>query len=359
MASKKKKNKIIVNEREIELLNKYYEVDNKKRITTMPLHYDKASDLINNKIISKDNYLFDYEELSNINQMIKRIPIMYKININFQIDDYEDYEPEKLMSGFNDALELNQYNLFREKRYKFFKAGILLAIGILVLFIAVFAKLNNWFSNQEQTVAYEVFDIIGWVFIWEMVTVAFLTPSELLVNSTIFKLRVLDVKFLDSENNIVIEESLKDLSKKWRTERKIEFFSKWALLISGISFLVMGSLNIVVNFSNIPFYLEGIEKESQAYIVIIVILLDFLVSILEILGGIAALFRYNGRISLTKISVVFSILISLLSIVLFYAYVSDISKAFQAFAPLLISILYISGLITNQHIYKIRNKDYE
>ena len=88
-----RKNKVIVNKREIDLLNKYYEIDNENRVVTMPLHYEKASDLINNKIISKDNYLFDYEELTAINDMIRRIPVMYKVNIDIQIDDYEDYDP--------------------------------------------------------------------------------------------------------------------------------------------------------------------------------------------------------------------------------------------------------------------------
>ena len=162
MSKKKKKDKFIVNAREIELLNKYYEVDNENRIVTMPLHYDKASDLVNGKIISKDNYLFDYEELTSINDMIKRIPVMYKIKINIDIDDYEDYEPDKLLSGFNDAMELNQFNYEREKKLKFLRASLLLIVGISVLFFVGYGKINHWFgTSQEADIYSEIFDIIG------------------------------------------------------------------------------------------------------------------------------------------------------------------------------------------------------
>ena len=86
--------------KELELLNKYYNVDTKNKNVTMLLHYDKASDLIDNRVISKDNYLFDYDELTSINNRIKRIPFIYSVDIDIQIDDYEDYDPKKMVDGF-------------------------------------------------------------------------------------------------------------------------------------------------------------------------------------------------------------------------------------------------------------------
>ena len=363
MSKKKNKNRIIVNQREIDLLNKYYEIDNENRIVTMPLHYDKASDLINGKIVSKDNYLFDYDELSSINDMIKRVPFMYKININIQIDDYEDYDPDKLLSGFNDAMELNQYNYQRERKNNFLKAGLLLVVGISILFAIAYAKLNGWFGESKAAEVYsEIFDIFGWVFIWECVTVAFLTPSELGVNGNMFKLRVMNVSFYDIENKLLCSEHLGDQAKKWETEKRVEFVSKWSLLISGIGFLamgVMGAISTVTSISDLVAIYNEIETASDVVALVLVVFLEVLIAVIEILGGVSALARYNGRVILRKFSYIFVGLLIIMAIIIAIVNFGTAQYMVSTIATILISILYIFGLISNRIVNstKVENKE--
>ena len=361
MSNKKMKDKFIVNAREIELLNKYYEVDNENRIVTMPLHYDKASDLVNGKIISKDNYLFDYEELTSINDMIKRIPVMYKIKINIDIDDYEDYEPEKLLSGFNDAMELNQFNYEREKKLKFLRASLLLIVGISVLFFVGYGKINHWFgTSQEADIYSEIFDIIGWVFIWETVTIAFLSGSELGVNSNMFKLRVLDVSF-SNDNNVIVTENLQDISSKWHGEIKLEKASKWSLLISGVGFLAMSSISIIGSIPTSINSLMEIRGSSDGngtalgITLMIFILFDVLISVLEILGAVAALAKYMGKRIFTRLSKVFFIfLLLLLAPILVYSFIIG-SVGASYLVTLAIVLLYMFGYVSDYIIERRRN----
>lgn len=360
ISMKNKKEKSIINKREIELLNKYYEIDNENKIVTMPLHYEKASDLINGKIVSKDNYLFDYEELTSINDMIKRVPVMYKVKIDIQIDDYEDYEPEKLLAGFNDALELNQYNFVREGKWKFFKAGILLIVGITVLFFQGYGKLSGWFGSSDSASIYsEIFDIIGWVFIWECVTVAFLTGSELSVSSNMFRLRVLEVSFYDQEK-LLVTENLNEAGKNWETDKRLEKASRLALLFSGVAFIALGSMNLITAFSSYHRFMSEVDFSNIGEAIIIFgifLLIEIVIVAIEVLGGISALFRYLGKTVLRRFSNVFSIILMILlvSIIAFNISSGSYSNIAGYFVSLVVMVIYLFGYITNIIINK--NKD--
>ncbi len=344
---KTKKDKLIVNQREIELLGKYYEVDNENRIVTMPLHYDKASDLINGKIISKDNYLFDYDELTTINNMIKRVPIMYKINIDIQIDDYEDYEPEKLLSGFNDQMELNQFNYIRENKLKFLKAGMLLIVGIFILFVVGYGKINKWFGSSEIADVYsEIFDIFGWVFIWETVTITFLTPSELSVSSNMFKRRVLNVSFSNNEG-VVAQEDLGTKSREWESEKRLERASRWSLLISGIAYLATGSINLVSSVSSLYEILSNLESGISIGSILLIEALGLAIIALEILGGISALCRYMGKRYLKIYSNVFAGITILMAILVLVTSLGSPRMIASSLVTIAISILYLFGYISN------------
>ena len=362
--AKEKKNNVNVKRREIDLLNKYYEIDNEKRIVTMPLHYDKASDLINNKIVSKDNYLFDYDELSSINDMIKRVPVMYKIHIDIQIDDYEDYEPNKLLSGFNDAMELNQFNYERENRLKFLKAGLLLLVGVSILFFIGYAKINGLFGSSERASIYtEIFDIIGWVFIWEMVTVAFLSPSELTVNSNMFRLRVRNVRLLDIEYNELAKESLTEIASKWESERRLEKASRWSLLISGVAFIavaIIGLIDVTTSTYSLIENLSGAEEGTTTSSIIggfiIIELLALALSFIEMFGGIIALFRYAGKRKFIVVGNILSVVLLVLIGLTIGFNISDSISLVRSSVSFIIMILYVFGIISNSVLYNFNDK---
>lgn len=346
----KKKAKIsFEDKKELELLNKYYNVDYDNKIVTMPLHYEKASDLIDSTVISKDNYLFDYSELTMINDRITRIPKLYSVNINIQIDDYEDYEPNKLISGFNDALELNSFNFARERRKKWLYAAILLMVGISILFFVAYGKLNSWFGEGNRGQVFgEVFDIIGWVFIWEMVTISFLTPSELGVNSIMFKTRVKLVSFLDAEDNILASEKTDVIYSRWQNDKALSIASRWALLISGITIILLGIIQAIEAVGTIDSTIAATQSSADGVLFgILVAVFTILETVTLIIAGILNLLLYMRKIRFKIASYIFSGLLFLFLIfnILMIVLSNGAFVTTSNIVTIIMIVLYIFGAV--------------
>ena len=363
---KDKKRNSFEDKKELELLNKYYNVDTENKNVTMLLHYDKANDLIDSRIISKDNYLFDYEELTSINERIKRIPIVYDVDIDIQIDDYEDFEPEKLIDGFNDALELNNYNYGRERRKKWLQAAFVLTVGLTILFITAYGKLNSWFgSGQRGEVFAETIDIFGWVFIWQCVTIAFLTPSELGVSSSLFKRRVKKITFLDKDNKKLCSEETQKFYKNWKNDKKLSIATRWALLISGFSLILLGiirTLEFIGEYNIFDVEIMTQYLNSDENVALFIILLIFYVTQFIVLfsAGILNLALYRRKNVHKKASYVFSTLLLLVLIVDILFFVTDTTGTMSItneIITILMTLFYVAGVfITFREIKKEKYK---
>ena len=252
-------------------------------------------------------------------------------------------------------MELNQYNYQRERRINFLRAGILLIIGMAILFYIAYAKINNWFGTENDISVYaEVFDIVGWVFIWETVTVAFLTPSELGINSNMFRLRVLNVKFLDIFNQVLVEESLANEASKWESEKKLEKVSRFALLFSGVALIALSIFSITTYINTIidipSFYPD--DKSGMAIAYIVSITIATIATIIEFLGGFVALSRYAGRRFLPKFGNLFTILISIILILDIIGSVGSLTVIIRSSAVFVITLVYLFGYISNAIITK-------
>lgn len=102
--------------RQLLLLKKYYEVNEKNKIVTLRFYYDKASDLLNTCTSSFENSIFNDDALENINNAIQSIPAIFRVKIVSDINDYEGYNPKNIIQSFNDILELN--NIVQEDQDK-------------------------------------------------------------------------------------------------------------------------------------------------------------------------------------------------------------------------------------------------
>lgn len=104
---------------------------------------------------------------------------MYKIELNLKVDDYEGYDPHKVIEAFNDTLELNQYKARKNRTHKELSSSILILSGILLLFLMAIGKNYSWFGEGvKEEIITEVIDIAAWVFIWEAVTLIFLQMNS-------------------------------------------------------------------------------------------------------------------------------------------------------------------------------------
>lgn len=288
----KNKNKnLFENKRQIELLEKYYVVDNDKKIINIDLHYPKSSDILLNNEGNINCPLFKNEILETINNSIERTPKDYKVNIIFDIEDYENYKPKQIIESFNDTLELGQYSARRGKQLKNLIASILILVGIILLFFMIIGKNNNWFEEGiKSDIISEVIDIAAWVFIWEAVTMIFLEQPE--QNKFALKIRrkVVQITMLKKGNNEPLYlENTNSIFNNWEGESKIKSVGRNCLLISSSAYLFLALFNI---YSLCKYLLAN---DLTIFTIATLIIFTIISSGVSILAGLGGLFKYIGK----------------------------------------------------------------
>lgn len=288
----KNKNKnLFENKRQIELLEKYYVVDNDKKIINIDLHYPKSSDILLNNEGNINYPLFKNEILETINNSIERTPKDYKVNIIFDIEDYENYKPKQIIESFNDTLELGQYSARRGKQLKNLIASILILVGIILLFFMIIGKNNNWFEEGiKSDIISEVIDIAAWVFIWEAVTMIFLEQPE--QNKFALKIRrkVVQITMLKKGNNEPLYlENTNSIFNNWEGESKIKSVGRNCLLISSLAYLFLALFDI---YSLCKYLLAN---DLTIFTIATLIIFTIISSGVSILAGLGGLFKYIGK----------------------------------------------------------------
>lgn len=288
----KNKNKnLFENKRQIELLEKYYVVDNDKKIINIDLHYPKSSDILLNNEGNINCPLFKNEILETVNNSIERTPKDYKVNIIFDIEDYENYNPKQIIESFNDTLELGQYSARRGKQLKNLIASILILVGIILLFFMIIGKNNNWFEEGiKSDIISEVIDIAAWVFIWEAVTMIFLEQPE--QNKFALKIRrkVVQITMLKKGNNEPLYlENTNSIFNNWEGESKIKSVGRNCLLISSSAYLFLALFDI---YSLCKYLLAN---DLTIFTIATLIIFTIISSGVSILAGLGGLFKYIGK----------------------------------------------------------------
>ena len=279
------------NKRQIELLEKYYNIDNENKIISIDLHYQKVSDILLTNEGNINYFLFKNEIIETVNNAIKRTPRDFKINIVFDIEDYENYNPKQIIESFNDTIELGQYSARRGKQLKNLIASILILVGIILLFFMIIGKNNNWFEEGiKSDIISEVIDIAAWVFIWEAVTMIFLEQPE--QNKFALKIRrkVVQITMLKKGNNEPLYlENTNSIFNNWEGESKIKSVGRNCLLISSSAYLFLALFDI---YSLCKYLLAN---DLTIFTIATLIIFTIISSGVSILAGLGGLFKYIGK----------------------------------------------------------------
>lgn len=299
-----KKLDFIKDERQLELIKKYYDVDIENKIINITLHYDKASDILDITAANKKSPLFLHEPLEKINNLISNAPFGYKLAINFEIDDYEGYDPKNIISSFNDTLELSQYAARKHRQFKQLLSATLVLIGVLLLFFMVVSKNLMWFGNGiKAEIINEVINITAWVFVWEAVTLLFLEHSEevkfaLKIRRGVFQIAM----YKTGDEQPLAKEKALDVFGKWENEGNLKRAGKYFLLISSMALIFMAFYNSFTFMSN----LKNMQNNHIGMFAFITIS----ISITSICAGIGGLAIYVGKKNsrFSRLAKIFSLL---------------------------------------------------
>ncbi len=241
MNKNKIKNLVGVDSRQLELIEKYYYLDREKKLIDVDLNYDSVDDILDKAIGNPMNPQFSKDVLQTIDYIIADIPTGYKVNVNFVLKDYKNYDPKVLMDTFNNTLELRRYSSRKRKLNKHVFSGILIFIGISILLLMIFLKnYSKTFSAIQQDIMTEVLDITAWVFIWEAITLLFLDNGSDTKFAIEIRRKVNQISFYtDKEETPLLCEENKEIFKNWESVSRLKTFSKYLLLVTSIAYLVL------------------------------------------------------------------------------------------------------------------------
>ena len=345
--------------RQVELMKKRFNVDEEKKLVDLTLNYETASEVLITNLDTKVP-TFDRDKFSRIKEIISEFPNDYKVNLDITIQDYEGYKPEEMLEGFNDAVELTIYSGNKDNRIKWLKTIFLMIAGILVLFFIANGIIQSWagISTTAAEVLREVLDISAWVFVWQAVSLAFLTPSEDRIISTTLKYRLNNVILRDKNSKITAKERYSDSYDATAREDKLHLFGRYSLLVSGAAFFALGSVNFLVFLTDIYNAIKTTYEQTgnaAAAIIVNVILASITLTVVafEILGGLAAVAIYTGRApKLQKLALPFGITTFGLQAVLLVVSIAFAQVTVSGVVGVIVSAMYLFGVI----VFSIRRK---
>jgi len=344
---KKIKNDNIL-ERRFELINKYYKVDQKEKIVHFNFHYENIHEILDENVSNVKQPRIKTEVLEDIGEKLSYIPKGYHAKFHFEIDEYDGYDPKIIQESLNDCMEGLHYEYSDDNTHKWLKMMFLwfTGIGVLLLLLILDKFVLNT-SGPKQTVLHEFVDIIAWAFIWEGVTVMFLTPAmfKFAKRSNIEKID--HIYFLNKEKEVVAHESHAQMISLWEDETKIISTLKiFLLIISGIMIsssaisLVSEALNTFTAFSWVGLITFGV------YV---------LISLFKTLAGLGGFFVVIGSRRLSRVSLVYGYIGAVLDLatVVLLCFVLKKETAALFVAQILSTLINVAYIIM---MYLIRPK---
>ncbi len=340
-------------EHQISLLEKYYDVDKEKKEINVNLYYDKASDLLDYTVGDTGREMFNNDVLEKINEITEKFPIEYKANIIFVINDFEGYSVDVLNEKLTDIIDMNNYQIIKNRKTTWFTAAILATIGFLLLLLLATAKANNFFGDGlKKEVLEEMMDITSWVFIWQAVTVLFLLTPDISKLSFKFIRRVKTVSFSDNKKEILRKTTKEELLANWDSDSKVSSLKKALLLISSTIILAIGFYK-AVDIITILVLADGNDKLVGSIITLVF-------SIFYIIAGLGGINKYLNKKRFNKIVKINSVILGFLIIyaLVLYIYYEQYHELVLCIITILVYILFmISIFMPNFRI--IKNKENE
>ena len=334
--------------RQLELLKQRYDVDEENKIISISLRYDKVSDIVMTNVGKKEYPQFDPSVFESLENLFDDFPMNYQAEIKFDIVDYEGFEPNKIMTSFNDSLELTQYSARRHRKNKWLIATSMTLVGVVFLFLLAMGQINGWFGEGvNKEVITEIIDIIGCVFIWESIYFLFMEPTQQATLALKMRQKIAYVSFYKNEE-MLERESEKEIFENWHEESKFKVLARGLLLCSSAAFIAIAFFTLCTLISA----LSDIGKFSPLGITVFTVLAVFSV-IFDFFAGLGGLSKYIGKDDwLSKTVGPLAIVMTVLMIA--NIVIASVTNTWTGLAPsissLVINVFYVSGYFIDTYL---------
>ncbi len=361
-----KKEKIIkdsIFDKEIELYKKYYEVDEEKKLIRLVFRFNSADEIVEENISTPEKPLIKHSVLEKVSDFLRSLPETYRGDVVLDIKDYGPYKADVLMEAMKDSIEFSHYHSDKEIRRNWVMASLFTLIGLIILLFAAFLSTDTfaWVESTNGAIIKEILDIAAWVFIWEAVSILFLSPSPEKVVENALRIRMHSLSFKNSES--VCEENSSYLldAHPWKSG-KVKKEGRYLLLISGFLMIATGIVSIFFLFTSLtPIVKEIINggnssiiedvnlTRSQSIAVLIIATIGSIaVLTFRIIGGIAGVSKFNNRGKFQKMVAPYAIIMLVYHTISFVALsLNGTTAAFGSWFSngfsVLLNITYLAG----------------
>ncbi len=176
----------------IEILKKYYKIDEKKKEIEVDLYFENFSSLINNNFGNNNVEKLNEIMLEEIQSAFKELPLTYKINLVINIENLENYKPKEVEKIILDNLVFKQY-IYKKLHLKKSLTSLLMTLfgaGLITV-----SYLTSSFSQIPQIIS-DLINISGTLLVWEASYLFFIdrTDQKYLARQYATKLKTLTVK---------------------------------------------------------------------------------------------------------------------------------------------------------------------
>ena len=337
-----------IQSRQYEILSKYYDINENTGVICLNLHYDSAIELFDNVKYHSKSSFFSPEIMAYVSDSMEKFPDFYDVELNITIEDYDEYTPKEIIDSFHDNVEITHYRKASSFKNKWIIVALLLSAGVALLtVVGIGSHIQFWSKSKGYAVLQEVVDISGWVFIWQGVTVAFLSPIDNSINTRLIKRNLLRINLIDSNGKVIYKDKTRERLNNWVSENKFLKINKLVMLIISIIIMMLATYELVDDTYEFYEIIRIANLEIQSIAVILVLfVVTILTDILLLFQGFAGISIYSGKNR-------FVILTGVISFLIFVTEIAEISLAvslgntldFGTISNALISLLFFISYI--------------
>lgn len=176
-----------------QLVDKYYEVDNK--VVKVTLSFDKLSDIVtlnnDDKLVDYNNILFD-----KLDKIFEILPKKYKLDVEIIINDYENIHFDYAQTLIKDMFKLKTYSIMLASKRKRKLSIWLLSIGIGIIFLGLcLVRLH-----VPETVT-ELVNIFGTLLVLQSATQTLIESNSILRADKQYTNKINNVKLVKSSQS--------------------------------------------------------------------------------------------------------------------------------------------------------------
>ncbi|MGN1096661.1 MAG: hypothetical protein ACI4QU_02370 [Christensenellales bacterium] len=156
----------------------FFDIDEINNTANIVLRFEKPSDIFDNNYVSKTPVLSD-DFLDWISSSFKIISKKYKINLEVQFDDLENFNESELENIFKKNILLEYADKKSERKKEKSLAWSLIGVGTVLLIFSILMNFYWQFNSITLEIVKYVFDIAVTVTYWEAFTILIVRRQEI------------------------------------------------------------------------------------------------------------------------------------------------------------------------------------